>query len=618
MTWCVILVSALVIAGGLVLVPTASTAQTPSSDVSSPVSCAGASQPLPSWLVSCDRIDFSNYTLPALGLGYQVIKDDYNAPIVTTNLTDDDLMAYYLNVSGSLVQYNLNTSTYSVLEPAWINLTAWNAPQTLFPYIDPAGQVTMLYTTGAWSTGGMGAEEYWLTNGTFVVNHNASIPNTFDGLSGSEVSASVCDHSGDIAFGNRGTNGTIYVLNIWSPTGSLESRSFDDGFVGWSSWDYYPTVNTVVENENVNITDPQGGSAALWMFQFNVTTHTIVQRELTSEPQPFIVGDDTNDQAYFYETLPNGTTLGWGIGVNDGRYTLNATFHTERYWLYPDIELDTWESVDSTGLLGTTDQISGAIPDAGGYYLNGFNMGLDNSSTSEPAPNDAASHQSLFLNPLDDDEIYANNSPWLNHYVTTEDMGYNGAGFPNDVASSYEYIGPNDTTGAFLQPGGSNLTVFWLVGVPGAPDVSVSVEQRLSVAVNWADPPTLSGLSLGSSVSVWTSAACAGPVDATFQVGPEASTLFVVGLSAYRVYGFAVVEKTPTGLGPRSICSPVEVYPINDLVHEGKSLGLPAGSDEVSEVLGAAVVALGAALGGSVAAVSYLRGRRGRSDASRR
>ncbi len=609
MGWHALLISGLVVLAALPLFSPAAigtVGPTPSSDA---LSCPNVTSAAPSWMTSCDQIDFENYSLPNLGLGFRVVKDDYNDPIVTTNLSNPDLMAYYLNISGALAQYNLNTSTYSVIEPGWLNLTAWNAPQTLFPYIDPAGEVVMLYTTGEWPSGGMGAEEYWLTNHTFAVNHNSTIPSLFVGTDDAEVSASVCDLQGDIAFGSRGPIGTIYVLNIWSPSGSVESQAFDDGFVGWNSWDYYPTVNTVVENENVNVSE-SGGEAALWIFQFDDTTHTLSQRVVVSETIPFLTGDDLNNQAYFYEELPNGTTLGWGIATNDGSYTSDATYHVERFWLYSNIDRDTWESVESTGSLGTTDEISGAIPDSGGFYLNGFNMGIDNSSSAEPAPNGAADHQSLFVDPLDLDEVYANNSAWLNQYITSADLGYNAADYPNDTSSSFEFVGPNDTTGAFLQPGGSTLTVYWLVGAPTAPEISVAVTQQLTVTVAWADSPAISADDLGSTIGVWASSACAGPASASYFAGPDASRFTVLGLSAYRTYGFAVTEETSTGASTRSECSSVEVYPVEDIMHAARSPGLPPTATSVVGMWGLSVTGLSVALGGTVGVVQYLRWRR--------
>jgi hypothetical protein len=493
------------------------------------------------WTQYNQTIDWVNYTLPNFpGTRYFCITPCFNMDsVVIANDPAGQLTAYYVATNQSLVAYDLETNTSTVLVSTWlVNLTAADGPAMVRGFQDASGNVTVLFLMGATSTNKLAIQWYSLTNGSYDLVYT-DIYNLYKyDVVDSGQGYGVLSATGWTYFMPNST--AIEVYNIFSNQSLILSTR---GLPAWNSPTYVPTASQVMEDVN----DPSNHTVQVevWNLSLIGGTPTISYRMLWSASESFITSNDANNMPYFFD--PNGSeTVTWGLGVSSG-----ANCHDLIVNLFQNLALDAVSGVVNTSQVCTSDSSVGAFWDTSGYYFNGYNGAYEN-----------AQYQAPFLDPLNESCIFASNSSWFNAFVTSHDFT-RGAGPRVNTWSFFTRTGYLD---GFLNGNvptnytGGILTVYWLPKYtdefgpipPIPPSISVSpasgrVGSTVEVSGNgFSDPTTLATLhfdnvTISSCASGSLYLGASGSVNCSFTVplltsGTTVTMSDIAGQSASATY----------------------------------------------------------------------------------
>jgi hypothetical protein len=394
------------------------TASHPTSN--SVISVALSSDPsFPSgWTLSNRTINWTNYSLPYFpGTRYFFGPSSiFDSPVIAADPATGALTAYYVNASSQLLAYTLKSGGVVTLGIWPTNLSDDDSPSMVQGFQNSSGNVTTLFEIGVTSSGFVEVAWYSLLNGSYRFANTTIFGGTL---------------AENVGVGATSTDGWIYwtdlamarldFFNVYS--GQLV-RSNWSALFGWNSPVFVPTADQIVEDAN------DASNHSIEIRAANLTfpggTPTVGVRTLWAGPFPFIIDVDANNMPYFFSQTSSGTIL-WGLGANSGR---NGTYHVLELELQLDLSRDSVVSVIDVGMVGATDEAAFAFWDQSGYFLNGFDGGAKNGSE--------ANNQAPFLDPLARSVIEANNSAWLNRFLSTQNFAFGLGPWVN----SWEFIGP--------------------------------------------------------------------------------------------------------------------------------------------------------------------------------
>lgn len=329
---------------------------------------------------------WTNYTLPSTGAnewpgtrGFFSQLNGFDAPVVSLSNPSGAPMIYYVNAAGNVSSYDLKTGTVATLPnqltqmipTAKVRYTINGDPTRLLPYITSSNEVTALYDCSSNTVAGAGdlmEVVYWLTNDTeTVLNSTLSISSANDGSCGLMP--------GGWAWYVGSNTQQLDVVNVW--TGQILSSS-TLGVSSWSDWNsatYVITANQVVADIN-NLTAPGVDVRA---FSFDESTHAFGVDTYTRVLSA-ITGVDANNMNYYYRPFGGGTRL-YGFG-DDGAGT---SYHVLELQLGSTVENDSITGLYDTGVIGTTDTTTTALPAPQNFSLNGA-TGSSGGAGAQQAP----------------------------------------------------------------------------------------------------------------------------------------------------------------------------------------------------------------------------------------
>ena len=377
------------------------------------------------------NVGYENVTLPGWSFG----GPNLHTPVLSKWGPDRQLTAYYV-AQGAVYSYVMATGQLSFLN-SWLPLGVVNTGGgsingDLSGYQDAKGNLTILWDAGLWG-GWLYTQQYDLFNGTYLLENTSLKVSLFD--------STVAPYGGGGWWYFLNTT-TLVLWQSFSPPRWYVATFPPAGPPSdWNTATYIPGVNQVIEDLNA-----PNGAVEVYAFQFSLTGyHSIGIFRFFSKSEPFIVGQDENNEPYFYKENPNGSVLLWGVGDNGVNI---PSFHLLEALLFPDETFDRVLSVSSTNASGDTEIANGPVR-TNGLWPGGYDA--------------FAPDQGKYQVPLENlltGTAYETNSSWLNAYFHTHAWGWLGT--TDHVGSSMEYIGTTGDESAVPGPGG--ILVYWLGG----------------------------------------------------------------------------------------------------------------------------------------------------------
>lgn len=441
---------------------------------------------------------------------------------------------YPATPTPTLVYYDVATSHLTTLHTWYINAALANfvigASQL------PNGSIFELWSIGAYGGtgwGGVGNNYVWLQwydllNDTYGFVNTTAIDNAGSGPDGL-----------GIAQGGYYGNGWFFV-DLYPEVGETQMEAFNV----WSSTALvgsvidYPFNSPVLEASTGTIVMDDNSASQINLLTWNVTcTDTCLLNQVQTNSAAvysFVNGADTDNMPYYYTTLPNGTTLLWGIGANNGNAPFTNPYHNIGVYMYPDMTKDRFAYVTDTYTVGTSDISPYASEDNSGYFFNGGACFNDYGY---------GRNQAMLLDPNNFTEIYSSTEPWLNDYAVWGVYAAGGCG----IANGWLYLGYSGYDGIMVN--GTTVTYYWDAAQTGefsdrpqATSLMVTGVGFTTISLSWTNPPVpftnltleygTDSVTLGTNISLGT-----------------VSTYTVTGLFEATTYYFVVVAWNGSAVG---------------------------------------------------------------------
>jgi Fibronectin type III domain len=467
----------------------------------------------------------------------------FDSLVVSNQIPNGQMTAYYVNASGHLLSYDIQTGVYTTLGAWPTNLSNYDSPAMVEGFQGWNNTLTALYEMGSNSKGYVDVEWYSIKNGTFYWA-NTTI---FEGTSDTNVNLGVFNTTGWVFYTNN-LESTIDVFNIFSHQLVTVSAP---ALPNWNSGIYVPGPEQVIEDVD------QTSNNTLAVRAFNVTyavgagptIHVITRWGGT------ISGTDLENMPYFFNISGTLTTL-WGLG-GGGNPNRNMVIS-----LYKNMNLDGNPSTTNTGTLGTTDPSAYAYWDDSHYYFNGYN------------PNVGSVYQGPYIDPLNESGIFdtgASNSTWFNKFLNTYNFGFGGGPWVN----TWQFIGTQQGwVNAIMDNGTSSATscgtictlmVYWPPSqttefanppVPVGP-VSGTPLSASSIQWSWSQSPS-PGI-LNDTLYLYSGSTCSSLISKT-SGGGAITTHTSTSLLGGTAYSYRVIAWNASGYSPFSNCATATTF----------------------------------------------------------
>jgi hypothetical protein len=468
----------------------------------------------------------------------------FDALVVSNQIPDGQMTAYYVNASGHLLSYDLETGAYRTLGPWPTNLSSYDTPAMVQGFQGWNGTLTALYEMGSNSNGYVDVEWYSIANGSFYWA-NTTIDET---TSATNVDLGVLNTTGWFFYTNNAES-TVDLFNIFSHQLATASAP---ALPAWNSGVYVPGADQVVED----VDDTSNSTLEVRAFNATYSGGSAPTIHIVTRWGGTISGADEENMPYFFNVSGSKTTL-WGLG-GGGNPNRNMVIS-----LYKNMVQDGSPTTTDTGNLGTTDPAAYAYWDDSQYFFNGYNPAVGTGS------------QGPFIDPLNDSGIFASggsNATWFNTFLHGYDFGFGGGPWVN----SWQFIGPPaGWVNAILDNGTSSarscgtvctLMLYWLPGhtgefsSPPLPVSSVSGMSLSSSSIQWTWTQSPSPGILNDTLYLYTGSTCTSPIDQSSGGGPL-TTHTSTGLRGGTAYSFAVVAWNASGESTFSDCAAATTFP---------------------------------------------------------
>lgn len=545
-----VLALACVVAFLLTVVPTTASAPRPPDATPPPLATAPHTEPpgdsvrasgLPAgWTYWNQTIDWRNYSLqfyPGTRHFFPGV-NMFDSLVVSNQIPDGQMTAYYVNASGQLLSYDLQTGVYQTLGAWPTNLSSYDSPAMVEGFQAWNGTLTGLYEMGSDSHGYVDVEWYGIANGTF---HWANTT-IHEGTSPTNVNLGVLNSTGWVFYTNNAES-TVDVFNIYSHQLATASAP---ALPNWNSATYVPGADQVVED----VDQTSNNTLAVRAFNATYANGSAPTIHILTRWGGTTSGTDVENMPYFFNVSGPVTTL-WGLG-GGGNPNRNVVVSLNR-----NMTRDSMPSTTDTGVLGTTDPSAYAYWDDSHYFFNGYN------------PTVGPADQGPYIDPLNDSGIFASggsNATWFNSFLSSYNFGFGGGPWVN----SWQFIGPQaGWVNAILDNGTSSATscgtlctlmVYWLPAhatefvTPPAPVGTVSGRALTSSSIQWTWSQSPSPGILNDTMYLDAGSTCSSPIDTSSGAGPV-TTYTSTGLLGGTPYSFAVVAWNASGASPRSNCA---------------------------------------------------------------